>query len=49
MFSEVVICESPMEDDVMEKDGRLIVNGVDDFCFRWYEAICGYDALEFGS
>ena len=50
MLGKIVVCESPVEDDVVQKDGRLVVNGVkNDVGFRWDEVVCGYDALELGS
>jgi hypothetical protein len=49
LLGKVMICESPMKDDVVYNDGRLVVNRVDDVGFRWDEVVCGYDALEFGS
>jgi hypothetical protein len=49
LLGEIMICEPPMEDDVVQKDGRLVVDGVNNIDFSWNEVICGYDALELGS
>ena len=49
MLGEIMICESPVEDNVVQKDGRLIVDCVDDIGFSWDEVVCGYDAFELGS
>jgi hypothetical protein len=49
LLGKIVICESPMEDDVVQKDDRLVVDGVNNIGFSWDEVVCGHDAFELGS
>jgi hypothetical protein len=37
--------ESPLEDNVVQEDGRLIVDSVDDVGFSWDEVVSGNDAF----
>jgi hypothetical protein len=45
LLDEIVICESPVENYVVQEDGRLIVDCVDDVGFSWYEVVGGDYAL----
>jgi hypothetical protein len=36
-----MICESPVEDNVVQEDDRLIIDCVDDVGFSWDEVVSG--------
>ena len=45
MLGEIVICKSPVDDNVVQEDGRLIVDCVDDVGFSWDKVVSGNYAL----